>query len=420
MKTKALRLYGADDLRLEEFNLPPITANELLIQVISDALCTSTYKAVRQGVAHKRVPKDIATNPVVMGHEMCGKIIKLGDNLEGKWKVGQSIVIQPALKLESNFDPGYSYPYIGGNMTFAIVPEVVLERKSMVAYEGDSFFKGSLVEPIGCVLRAFKEMYHTDYSNYKKTYGTKSGGKIAILGGAGPMGMAAVELAVNYAKAKTVLVTDIDDERLANAKKLCPPSKAAKKGVNLIYVNTLNVDKPTEYLKEVSGGGFDDIFIMVPVPELISMSEQIAAFDGCINFFAGPAKHNFPGTINMYRVHYDGIHMLGSAGSIPEDTIDTIKLIEDKIIDPAVMVSHIMGINAVEDAIYGMERPSGAKKVCYNSVDMPLTAISDFDRLGKTDPFFAKLAEIVDNNNGLWCAEAEKYLLDQKGVNNEQ
>ena len=54
MKTKAIRLYGENDLRLEEFELPTITADEVLIRVVSDTLCTSTYKAVRQGSAHKR------------------------------------------------------------------------------------------------------------------------------------------------------------------------------------------------------------------------------------------------------------------------------------------------------------------------------------------------------------------------------
>ena len=45
---------------------------------------------------------------------------------------------------------------------------------------------------------------------------------------------------------------------------------------------------------------------------------------------------------------------------------------------------------------------------------MPLTAIEDFAELGKTDPFFAGLAEITARHNGLWCAEAEKYLLENK------
>ena len=62
MKTKAVRLYGVNDIRLEEFELPAITEDEVLIRVVSDSVCASTYKAIKQGSAHKRVPDDIAEN----------------------------------------------------------------------------------------------------------------------------------------------------------------------------------------------------------------------------------------------------------------------------------------------------------------------------------------------------------------------
>ena len=141
MKTTAIRLYGARDLRLEEFELPEITADEVLLRVVTDSLCTSTYKAVIQGTAHKRVPENVAEQPIIIGHEMCGEIVEVGDNLKEQWKVGQRIVIQPALKLPSGYDPGYSYPYIGGNATYAVVPKIVLDKECMVPYAGESFLK---------------------------------------------------------------------------------------------------------------------------------------------------------------------------------------------------------------------------------------------------------------------------------------
>ncbi len=78
MKTKAVRMYGANDLRLEEFELPALGDNEVRMEVVSDSLCTSTYKAVKQGAAHKRVPNDVAENPVIVGHEMCGRVVEVG------------------------------------------------------------------------------------------------------------------------------------------------------------------------------------------------------------------------------------------------------------------------------------------------------------------------------------------------------
>ena len=404
MKTKAIRLHGANDIRLEEFDLPQITADEVLIRVVSDSVCASTYKAIRQGASHKRVPDNVAENPVIIGHEMCGEIVEVGENLKNDWQIGQKVVIQPALKLQSGFDPGYSYPYIGGNTLYAVVPKVVLERGCLLPYDGDSYFAGSLAEALGCCIRGFKGFYHTDYTTYKRTDGAKKRGRIAILGGAGPMGIGCVELAIGYADVSQVVVTDINQERLDYAEKMCQTDKA---DIDLQFVNTSDAD----YLIEISDGGFDDVFVMVPVPELFSIAEKICREDGCVNFFAGPPIHDMPGSLNLYRVHYDGIHVVGTAGSIPEDMTDVLQLIEENKINAGALVSHILGMKAVPDTLYAMEKPNGAKKVCYNELDIPLIAIADLEKYANTDEMYAVLAQIVKKNGGMWCAEAEKYLL---------
>lgn len=412
MKTKAIRLYGTNDIRLEKFTLPEITEDEVLIEVVSDSVCASTYKAIKQGASHKRVPPDIAENPIIIGHEMCGEIVKVGANLRENWKKGQKIVIQPALKLESGYDPGYSYPYIGGNTQYAVVPKVVLERNCMLPYGGESFFEGSLVESLACSIRGYKGLYHTDYTTYRRTDGAKVGGKIAILGGAGPMGIGMVELACGYASAGMVAVTDLSEERLNFAREKSSVASAAEHGVSLHYVNTSKIGDPTAYLIQLSEGGFDDVFVMVPVPELFQMAEKICREDGCINFFAGPLDHDMQGSLNLYRIHYEGIHVVGTAGSIPEDMTDIISLVEKKKINAGALVSHILGLGAVKDTLFAMEKPSGAKKVCYNALDIPLIAIADLPRLGETDPLYRRLAELVAAHGGLWNAEAEKYLLE--------
>jgi threonine dehydrogenase-like Zn-dependent dehydrogenase len=69
MKTKAVRLYGQKDLRLEEFELPPLSDGEILAHVVSDSICMSSYKAAGQGAQHKRIPKDVDRNPTIIGHE---------------------------------------------------------------------------------------------------------------------------------------------------------------------------------------------------------------------------------------------------------------------------------------------------------------------------------------------------------------
>ena len=81
MKTKAVRLYGANDVRLEEFDLRPITSGEILIKIISDSVCMSTYKTILQGEKHLRVPEGIAQHPVIIGHEFCAEVVEVGSKI---------------------------------------------------------------------------------------------------------------------------------------------------------------------------------------------------------------------------------------------------------------------------------------------------------------------------------------------------
>jgi hypothetical protein len=53
----------------------------------------------------------------------------------------------------------------------------------------------------------------------------------------------------------------------------------------------------------------------------------------------------------------------------------------------------------------------GGKKLIYTHKDMPLTAISEFEEKGKSDPFYARLHEICKRNHDLWSVEAEEFLL---------
>ena len=66
MKTTAIRMYGKQDLRMESFDLPEIKDDEILAHIVSDSICMSSYKAAKQGSDHKRVPADIAENPVMI------------------------------------------------------------------------------------------------------------------------------------------------------------------------------------------------------------------------------------------------------------------------------------------------------------------------------------------------------------------
>ena len=414
MKTLALRLYGKNDIRLEEFELPDMADDEILADVTSNSICMSSHKAAIQGADHKRVPDDVAQNPTLLGHEFCGTILAVGDRWKDRFSPGQMYSIQPALSIPGREleAPGYSFRYLGGNATKVLMPKEVMERDCLLPFDGDAFFKASLSEPVSCIIGAFNTQYHFTQGEYVHHMGIKEGGTMALLAGAGPMGLGAIDYALHGPRLPGLLVvTDIDQARLDRAASIFPPEEGKRCGVNLQYVNTGGVDA-IETLKGVNGGdGYDDVFVFAPVPVLIEDASKLLGFNGCLNFFAGPSKKEFYASVNFYEIHYSGHHVVGSSGGNTDDMAEALKLMEANKINPAVMVTHVGGLDSTPQTILDLPGIPGGKKLIYTKVSMPLTAIDDFAKLGETDPFFAELARITEAGNGLWSTEAEKYLL---------
>ncbi len=256
--------------------------------------------------------------------------------------------------------------------------------------------------------------YHTKPGSYIHQMEIVDGGKMAILAGVGPMGLAAINYVVNRRDRKPALlvVTDIDQSRLDRAETIFPVSWANDNGINLVYLNTGNVENPVATLRNVSGGkGYDDVFVFAPVAAVIEQGDAILANDGCLNFFAGPANLDFSARMNFYNVHYASTHIVGTSGGNNDDMVEALICME-KGLDPAGLITHIGGLNAVIDTTMNLPEIPGGKKMIYTHKNLPLTAISDFAKVGKSDPFFAHLAGIVGKTNGLWSVEAESYLLE--------
>ncbi|MGN1141477.1 MAG: zinc-binding dehydrogenase [Oliverpabstia sp.] len=419
MRTKAVRMYGKEDLRLEEFELPQIKDDEILVKVMSDSICMSTYKLAEQGKKHKRAPQNIDTNPIIIGHEFAGVIVEVGEKWKDQFKPGQKFAQQPALNYKGSLaSPGYSYEFFGGACTYCIIPHEVMELGCLLNYDGESFFEASLGEPMSCIIGGYHANYHTNKKNYNHAMGTKVDGNILIMGGCGPMGLGAVSYGLQFEnKPKRIVVTDVSDDRIARAKEMISPETAKERGIELLYVNTAAMEDPIKELMDITEGhGYDDVFVYVPIKQVAEMGDKLLAFDGCMNFFAGPSNNQFKAEINLYNTHYTSTHIMGTTGGNNDDLIEAIDLAAKGAIEPAVMVTHIGGIDSIAQATLNLPKIPGGKKLTYTQFDMPLTAIDDFEELGKTDPLYKKLDECCKKHRGLWNAEAEKILFDHFGV----
>lgn len=416
MKATAVRLHGANDLRMEEFELPEIKDDEILVKVVSDSICMSTYKCATLGAAHKRVHDDVAEHPAIMGHEFAGDIVQVGAKYQDRFKPGMKFTIQPALNYKGTmWSPGYSYEFCGGDATYCILPAEVMEVNCLLEYTGRAYYEASLAEPMSCSIGAFNAAYHTEMGVYQHKMGIKEGGKLAIMAGAGPMGLGALTYALHRdVRPGMVVVTDINQDRLARAEQLFPVEEMKAEGIDLRFINTGNMADPAAELIAISGGtGFDDVLCYAPVAAVVELSSAILGRDGCLNFFAGPTDNKFSAKMNFYDVHYNSTHVMGTTGGNTDDMLESLALTASKRIDPAVMVTHVGGLDAAAETTLNLPKIPGGKKLIYTHVSMPLTALDELRAKGEeqNDARLIALADIVDANKGLWCPEAEEYLL---------
>jgi threonine dehydrogenase-like Zn-dependent dehydrogenase len=240
----------------------------------------------------------------------------------------------------------------------------------------------------------------------------KPGGNMAILGGAGPMGLGAIDYAIHRnVKPGMLVVTDTDKKRLRRASILFG-KEAENTGVKLHFLNPAETKNIVEDMSALSGGkGFDDVFVFTAVSEVVEQADAILGFDGCLVFFAGPSDSAFNARLNMYRVHYSSTHIIGTTGGNTDDMAEAIDLMSRKRINPAVMVTHVGGLDAAANATINLPSIPGGKKLIYTNISMPLLALDELGNISGKNKLYEELNGIVSENDGIWSTKAEKFLL---------
>ncbi|MDT2661502.1 zinc-binding dehydrogenase [Enterococcus hulanensis] len=178
----------------------------------------------------------------------------------------------------------------------------------------------------------------------------------------------------------------------------------SQNGIEVSYINVANVEDQVSLLKETVDGGFDDIFVMVPVGSVVSDAAAMLNPDGCLNFFAGPQDKEFSANVNFYDVHYSFTHFVGTSGGNTEDMRKAVKLIEDKKVKVANVVTHILGLDAVGETTLNQPAIGGGKKLVYTHKQSELTKLSEIEKE-------SELGKILAETEGIWSKEAENYIL---------
>ena len=129
----------------------------------------------------------------------------------------------------------------------------------------------------------------------------------------------------------------------------------------MIFLN-ISGDNPAEKLLAYSSAGYDDVFILAAIPSLCELGSKILGHDGCMNFFSGPTDRNFSASLNYYDVHYNSAHILGTTGGNTSDLLESLQMSATGILNPAVMITHIGGLDVAAKTTLNQPNIPGGKK----------------------------------------------------------
>ncbi|ALN16215.1 zinc-dependent dehydrogenase [Acidipropionibacterium acidipropionici] len=299
---KALRFYAPGDVRLEDIPEPVCGDDEIKIKVKNCSTCGTDVKIYKNG--HQNI-----TGVTTMGHEVAGEIVEIGKNVAGDWKIGdgvQSIAAVPCGEChecrkgwmqvcENQTSVGYQYD--GGFAEYMIVPQQVLKVDGLNKIpEGVGYDEASAVEPFACALNA------------QELLGIEEGDFVVVFG-AGPIGCMHTRIARGVYKAGTLVMVDINAERLKMSADAVKPD---------ITIDSSSVDVVKKVMELTDGRGADVIITATPANVTQEQALAMAARNGRISFFGGLPKTDPTITCDSNLVHYRQLHIHGANGSAPE------------------------------------------------------------------------------------------------------
>ncbi len=312
---KAARLFGKDDLRLEEVGVPEIGPGDVLLKVRSTAVCGTDIRMFKNG--KEGIGPD---NPRTLGHEISGVIDKMGNKVDG-YKEGTPVIVQPNMGCgicemcvsgNTQLCPDYEALGInldGGFADYVRIPEKAVRQGNIAEIPGDlSFEKAAITEPFSCV-----------YNAYERS-GLRPGETVLVIG-AGPIGILHGKLA-KMGGASLVLMHDLNDERLEVAKKLEP------------YFTLVPGGKMKEMVMDLTRGrGVDVGITAAPAPQAQIDILEVMAINGRVIFFGGLPKDKSKVPLDTNIVHYKQIWITGTTRSSVRQFRETLKLIADGLVD---------------------------------------------------------------------------------------
>ncbi|MBA4493356.1 zinc-binding dehydrogenase [Paenactinomyces guangxiensis] len=233
---KTLVWTGPNTMKVEQQDIPSVQQGEVLIMVETVGICGSEIEGF---LGHNSLRKP----PLVMGHEFCGRIAKLGEDA-GSFSIGSKVVVNPLIHcgqcdrcrrgVENLCD---NREIIGIHRPGAFAEYVVVPASSVTVVPEDlNSNRASLAEPLACCLRAVRRVLSIYPFANVLIYGA---GAIGLLSG----------LVAKILGANKVIILDLNNERLKTVQQA---------GIDFV-INPKTEDVPARISKIAGEKGIDVI-----------------------------------------------------------------------------------------------------------------------------------------------------------------
>jgi len=329
---KVAMYYNNKDVRIEEMPIPEIGADELLVKMRACGICGSDVMEWYR----------LKTAPRVLGHEMTGDIVKVGEDVKG-YEVGERVFVShhvPCDKCRYCLNDQHTLCdtlhstnfYPGGFSEYIRVPAINVEKGTFVLPDSISYEEGTLIEPLGCVVRGMR------IAGFRK-------GQTVLVIGSGITGLLHVKLA-RAIGAKLVIANDINEYRL---------EKALEMGADLVLHAGAGV---VGKIKKINDGYLPDLVVTCTgAPPAMEQAINLVGRGGTILFFA-PTEPGINIPFPLFELWNRGITMVSTYAAAPRDIEEAIKLLRSGTVKVKDMITHRLPL---EDIQRGFDMVADAK-----------------------------------------------------------
>ncbi|RJF91679.1 zinc-dependent alcohol dehydrogenase [Noviherbaspirillum saxi] len=333
---KQVRLYGQNDLRIDEVSRPTAGPRDVIVKVAAFGICGSDLNFAHVGYVGR--PTGAA---VPLGHELAGTIAEIGSDVQDI-KVGQRVVVHP---MKEGNRIGTGDPDHGGFAEFLLVREAKVGDSIFPIADDLPFERAVLTEPIAV------GMHGLNLGEIKK-------GDRAVVLGAGPIGLGAIS-ALKYRGAKKIVAVDVVEERLERARKLgadftINPAKADVRAELEKYYGTVP--------RIVSGEPLIDCELYVDCAGHGPLLQQTVVMAKDAARIVILARHKDVVPLDVVHLMTKELTVRGAL-SYPTEFREVLDMLSDKLVDIDPMVSHVYDFDQFDQAFKIAQDPKQSAKV---------------------------------------------------------